>query len=188
MNRLLLVPFVIVVLMAGAAGCSPHKDPALVASLDSMITRTDSLLAAMEVVDMERYASFDSLFRTQRGGIEELLKDTLEREVAFTIGNYYRAMNKSLGRLRREFPSVRLQLERSRQQLEDLRHDIDKGLLPEGPKNTYLEQERLMLQELDRAVNVLMNSRATVDREWEQHGDDVARILAGTATVEAPLP
>ncbi|MCB0795326.1 MAG: hypothetical protein KDB88_11370 [Flavobacteriales bacterium] len=168
-----------VLLLLGA--CRESADPAMMAELDGMILRVDSLTDRLNMIDTERCDRMDSAFRHQRDGIEALLVDTITKDTAMIIGNYYRAMNKSLGRVRKQWNEVHEELKKSRKQIEDLRHDLDRRLLPDGPKNTYFQQELLILDELDRNVNVLERSYATAVREWDDKAEQVERILSKNA-------
>ena len=97
------------------------------------------------------------------------------------MGNYYRAMTKSLGRVRKLRSEVLEELELARKQLTSLRHDVEGGLLPEGPEKTYVDQERLYLSNVARKVTILLNSAGTVDRNWSEHHLTVDSILANTS-------
>jgi len=173
-------PFLAVaaLLLAIGSGCRQPSDPALVSALDSMMIHTDSLLAGLDTIDLARCDQMDSVFRTQRTPLEDLLRDTLAKDQAVAIGNYYRAMDRSLGRVRGKTEGVRNELLAAREQLEDLRHDIDNGLLPEGPRTTYFEQERLVLDQLAQSVQVIVNSYRTATREWNAQHHGVAELLA----------
>lgn len=165
-------------LLALGSGCRQPSDPALVSALDSMMVRTDSLIAGLDTIDMARCDHMDSVFRSQRTPLEDLLRDTLAKDQAVAIGNYFRAMDRSLGRVRGKTKGVHAELLTSRKQLEDLRHDIDNGLLPEGPRATYFEQERLVLDQLAQSVQVIQNSYRTATREWNAQHHGVAELLA----------
>ena len=136
----------------------------------------------MDTIDLAAYDHMDSVFRSQRTALEELLKDTLAKEQAVPIGNYYRAMDRSLGRVRKQTPELRAELDRSRTQLTDLRHDIGHDLLPEGPRTTYLQQERLMLDQLEKSATTGTRSVGTCQREWEAHHRAIAELLAPPGT------
>lgn len=164
--------------LALGSGCRHPTDPVLLSALDSLILRTDSLMDGLDTIDLIFCDQMDSVFRTQRDPLEALLRDTLARDQAVAIGNYYRAMDRSLGRVRGKTKGVRDELSVTREQLEDLRHDIDNGLLPEGPRKTYFEQERLTVDQLAQSVQVILNSYRTATREWNAQHHGVAEILA----------
>lgn len=175
MNRVPIAIFAALGLMLGA--CTRNADPRLLAEVDALVRLTDSLEGALDTIDLAGYDHMDSVFRGQRPALEELLKDTLAKDQAIPLGNYYRAMDRSLGRVRRETPRLREELKRSRAQLADLRHDIERGLLPEGPRTTYLEQERLVLEQLAPGVTTVTRSAGTCQREWRDQHRAIAELL-----------
>lgn len=158
--------------------CTRNAHPELLAEVDVLLRRADSLKQLVDTIDLAAYDHMDSVFRGQRTALEELLKDTLAKEQAVPIGNYYRAMDRSLGRVRKEIPGLRAELERSRTQLTDLRHDIGRDRLPEGPRTTYLQQERLMLDQLEKGVTTVTRSAGTCQREWQARHRAIAELLA----------
>lgn len=139
-------------------GCQRHADPAMVATLDSMLVRLDSLNDTLAIVDVGLCKRIDSTFERQRPGLELLFADTLERGTAFLAGNYYRAMTRSLARVMRNHDRLHDRIDSSRSQLKALRHDVDRGLLDETARRTYLDQERMELEEIERGAQFYMNS------------------------------
>ena len=162
--------------------CTRNAHPELLAEVDAMLRRADSLKQLVDTIDLAAYDHMDSVFRSQRTALEELRKDNLAKEPAVPIGNYYRAMDRSLGRVRKQTPELRAELDRSRTQLTDLRHDIGRDLLPEGPRTTYLQQERLMLDQLEKSATTVTRSVGTCQREWEAHHRAIAELLAPPGT------
>lgn len=165
-------------LVLSLGACTRNAHPELLAEVDVLLRRADSLKQLVDTLDLAAYDRMDSVFRSQRTALEELLKDTLAKEQAVPIGNYYRAMDRSLGRVRKQTPELRAELERSRTQLTDLRHDIGRDLLPEAPRTTYLQQERLMLDQLEKGVTTVTRSAGTCRREWQAQHRAIAELLA----------
>ncbi len=174
----LLAAFTAVVLLFACKG-KPH-DPANLTAIDSMLVQVDSLQRTVNAIDAGVYEDMDSVFRAQHDPIEKLMNDTLDRPRAMAMGNYYRAMNKSLGRVRSLRAEALAELDLARKQLNTLRHDVEGGLLPEGPEKTYVDQERLYLSNVARKVTILLNSAGTVDRNWAEHHLTVDSILSNS--------
>ena len=76
----------------------PH-DPAHVTAIDSMLIQVDSLESLVNAIEVPVYLQMDSTFRTQKDRLENVMKDTLDRAQAMAVGNYFRAMTGSLGRV-----------------------------------------------------------------------------------------
>lgn len=147
-------------------GCRRDSDPALVAELDSLITHLDSLDGAFAAIDMAEHLAMDSVFQGQVPALKQAFLDTLDRDTALLLGNYYRAMTKSQRRLLGEYGRLRTELDSSLKKVRDLRKDVDRGLIPMPQRRTFADQEMKVGRELDRQVTVLLNSRATVLRHW----------------------
>lgn len=168
-------------------GCQGNKDPETVQRIDSLLRTVDSLRTALDEVDLAECRMIDSTFRMQRPAIQLFFTDTLEREPAMVVGNYFRAMKKSLPRALGKTPEIRAHLDSSAAKITDLRHDVDKGLLPDNPKRVYLEQEQLILSELERATDVCIHSFGTVVRAWETRPqvDSILRVSAANRVKRA---
>lgn len=173
-------------LLLPACKGKPH-DPANLTAIDSMLVQVDSLSRMVSALDTAAFNRMDALFAGQKERLEAVMRDTLDRTQALAVGNYYRAMARSLGRVRSGRNGVLEELATSRAKLQDLRHDVAGGLLPEGPERTYVDQERLYLADLAQRTSILMNSAGTVRRNWDEHHVRVDSILAA-APSPTPAP
>jgi hypothetical protein len=180
--QVLVAAFVVASTLLACKG-KPH-DPANLTAIDSMLVQVDSLTRVVGTLDAAAYDRMDSVFDGQRSRIEMLLKDTLDRSVALAVGNYHRAMSRSLARVRSDREGMLQELARTRGKLMDLRHDVAGGLLPEGPERTYVDQERLFLASLTQRCTILLSSAGTVQRNWDEHHARVDSML--TATTPTP--
>jgi hypothetical protein len=151
-----------------------------------MRVQVDSLVQVLNAIEGPVYDRMDSVYRTQKDRLENLMKDTLNRTNAFAAGNYYRAMSKSLGRVRTKPKELLGELELMKGQLGDLRHDVSKGLLDETLERTYVDQERMALNAISERCIVVMNSVGTVQRNWDEHHALVDSLLSLPAPT--PLP
>lgn len=163
-------------------GCN-DRDPGKVAAIDSLLRTADSLTAVVNGIDLAVYQRMDSVFRGQRTWIEQRFADTLHRDEAMILGNYHRAMTRSLARVLKHHDEMRQELELSRKQLTALRHDVDRGLLHDNPKTTYYGQEELVLLQLSTSVDVLRSSAATAQREWDRYHLKVDSLISITDTL-----
>lgn len=172
----LVIAFLGMSLLLSCKG-EPH-DPAHVTAIDSMLFQVDSLERLVKAIEVPVYLKMDSTFRTQKDRLENAMRDTLNRAQAMAVGNYFRAMTGSLGRVGNMYDEILRELADARKQLLNLKHDIGGGLLPEGPEATYLQQEQLFLANLARKVSILMNSAGTAQRNWDDHHAVVDSLLA----------
>ena len=164
-------------LVLALGSCRRDSDPVLVAELDSLITHLDSLDQAFRAIDEDEHRAMDSVFKRQVPALQQAFVDTLDRDTALLLGNYYRTMTKSLGRLVKEHAQVRSGLDSSLKKVRDLRRDVDRGLIPMPERRAYTDQEEKIASDLDRQVTVLLNSRENVMRHWAKR-DSVDAILA----------
>jgi hypothetical protein len=158
--------------------CGGPNDPALVAEVERMIAGTDSMAAHHATIDITRFKERREVFREQQKPLEVFLKDTLDRDRAFLVGNYYKAMSKNLDRLLSNHARMGEELEFSARKLRDLKHDMAKGLLDPTLENTYLEQERMAYREMQRGMGVVDAAVELVDRIWDQSHEPIAALLS----------
>ncbi len=182
----ILFPTLVLLGLSGQ-GCR-HGDPRMVATIDSLLRTTDSLDAIVNGIDIAVYRRMDSTFRSQRTWIEQRFADTLDPDQAMILGNYHRAMSRSLGRVLKHHEEMHNELALSRKQLTALRHDVDRGLLHDNPKATYFGQEELVLRQLGTSVDVLRSSAATAQREWERYHLKVDSLMLRSDTLARPRP
>jgi len=138
--------------------CRRGHDAAHLAQVDSLLHRTDSLLQLMNTQDTADIAAWGTAYAQHSDRLVTRLRDTLDKPTALALGNYHRLMDKTLARARSEHGSVLIGLKRSREQLLDLRNDVDKGLLEPADEAAYIEQERLALRAVEHNATVVVNS------------------------------
>lgn len=187
MSRRALPPLILALVVGLVSTSCKRGDPAKVAAVDSLLHKADSLLAEVNALDLALYGRMDSTFKNQRDWLETQFKDTLDRQRAMILGTYHRAMNKSVGRVKKNHEEVRSGLTTSREQLTDLRHDVERGLLEKTPENGYLAEERMIMGQLEHNTDVLLRSAATARREWERYGAKVDSMRAADTT-QIPVP
>ncbi len=182
MKAIKVLSFALLVSAVATEQSCSTGDPAKVAAIDSLLTLTDSLATVVNAIELPVYQRMDSVFRGQKDWIESQFADTLDPERAMILGNYHRAMSKSLGRVLKHRDELRQELDYSHKQLTALRHDVDRGLLPVNPKETYFGQERLVLRQLTTNVDVLRSSAATAQSEWDRYHLNVESIRTAIDT------
>lgn len=170
-------------LVLALGSCRRDNDPALVAELDSLITHLDSLDQAFRAIDADAHRAIDSVFKGQVPALQQAFLDTLNRDTALLLGNYYRAMTKSLGRLVSEHGQVRNDLDSALKKVRDLRRDVDRGLIPMPERRAYADQEEQIAADLDRRVTVMLNRRETIARHWAERGSVDAILKARADTL-----
>lgn len=184
--RLVKYTALAVVLLPLGNACRRAADPAHLASLDSMLTATDSLTRALAAIDMERLRSLDSIYAHRREAVFLLMRDTLDKPSALSVGNLHRAMSSTLARVEHELDGVKQDLATSHVQLDHLKHDVEEGLLTPENEIAYIGQERLYLSQAADRVGVLHNSAESVVRVWQAEYPRVDSLLNARANTQAP--
>ncbi len=157
--------------------CNPQADPAQLATVQRMIQATDSLRTALEQADTNALRHMEALFAAERPAIEARFGDTLLPNEAGVLGNYHRSMAERLPALLalRQMEQGRLDSTRSR--LEDLRHDLEQGLLDGPARETALAMEK-------RWIQLLRQETDSIRRHTRQLIDD---RTAWRATIDSLL-
>ena len=169
----------VLVLLGGLLqGCRQPNNPARVLALDSLIRTADSLAMRLDAIDTVPLLHMDSVYKMQLALPEASFKDTLQRDTALVVGNYFRAMKKSLPRALSERRESRRAVEESRSKLRDLHEDATKGIWTEEQELGYFEEERMIMAGLSHSTTVIEKSAATCIREWEKGHVIVDSVLA----------
>ncbi len=173
-------------LLLGMGACKRSADAKNLATVDSMIVATDTLLASLRAIDGAELQRLDSVHASMSGAIQQMLQDTVNKEDALTLGNYHRAMGRTLGKVRKGEEQVRTDLQLLRKQLHDLRTDVNSGILEPGMESTYIQQERLFLTTTDRNTKVLLAGHSSVLRARDEYETRVDSLIAQHTFTIAP--
>lgn len=165
-------------LLLSMGSCERSADAKNLATVDSMIVATDTLIASLHVIDGAELQRLDSVHASMSGAIQQMLQDTVNKEDALALGNYHRTMGKTLGKVRKSEVQVRTDLQLLRKQLHDLRTDVNNGILEPGMEGTYIQQERLFLTTADRNTKVLLAGHASVLRARDDYELRVDSLIA----------
>lgn len=172
------------ILLCAQSACRRAADTRDLATVDSLLLVTDTLIGKVNALDMEELARIDSVFLLRKVRVEMRMRDTLSKDAALVLGNYHRTMTKSLGRAKRDHGTVLKDLALARTQLTALRNDVEKGLLEPGTEVKYISDERLALARARRGSEVVSASVASVLRDHGRYGHLVDSLL-GTDTITA---
>lgn len=165
-------------LLCAHSACRRSADAHNLATVDSLLLVTDSLIKGMNALDMDAVARIDSLYASKKDVLQARMRDTLTKEEALLLGNYHRTMTKSLGRAKRDHGIVVKDLTMARTQLADLRNDVDKGLLEREVETKYISDERLALAKARRDADIVASSVGSVIRDEARWGNKVDSLLA----------
>ena len=165
-------------LLCANTACRRSADARDLATVDSLLLVTDSLIKGMNALDMAAVTRIDSLYASRKDMLLARMRDTLTKEEALLLGNYHRTMTKSMGRAKRDHGTVLEELITARAQLADLRNDVDKSLLEPEVEIKYISDERLALAKARRNADVVAASVGSVLRDDARYSTAVDSLLA----------
>lgn len=174
------VPLIVLAafLLCVNSACRRSADARNLSTVDSLMSVNDSLIKGLKALDLPRVARIDSVFATKADRIMMLMRDTLNKEAALVLGNYYRTMTKYPRFAQQGIGSVLERLERNRGQLADLRNDVDKGLLEPVEEARYIKEEKLALAEARHDAEKVAASVKTIIRDEASYVIAVDSLIA----------
>jgi hypothetical protein len=175
-TRVPLVALAAFLLCANSA-CRRPADAHNLATVDSLLLVTDSLIKGMNTLDMAAVTRIYSLYASKKDLVQARMHDTLTKEEALLFGNYHRTMTGSLGRAKKEHGTVLKELRTARTQLSDLRSDVEKSLLERDVEVKYISDERLALAKARHDADIVASSVASVIRDEARYGSKVDSLL-----------
>ncbi len=180
------VPLIVLAafLLCAHSACRRSADARNLSAVDSLMSVNDSLIKGLNALDLPRVARIDSAFMMKADRIMVLLRDTLDKASALVLGNYYRTMTKYPRFAQQGVGSVLDRLERCKDQLADLRNDVDKGLLEPTEEARYIKEEKLALAEARQDAEKVAASVKTILRDEATYVAVVDSMLA-TDTIPA---
>ncbi len=181
--RTLLLPALLLVL---GTSCKRPSDAGHVATIDSLLAVTDSLINGMNAIDRAELGRIDSIYQSRQDALAERMKDTLNKPAALILANYRRAMTKSLGRVNKDFEDVMKELSTTKSQLDDLRADVLASVHEPAVEQSYVGQEKLAVASIRHRASVLANSALTTLREHKRLSPAVDSLLAQVDTTSHP--
>ncbi len=124
-------------------GCSRTHYSEELRQIDSMIVELDSARNIHRRIDTTGYGEAMKKYTTRMSSIQGSYAsrgDTMERDVAMMMASY-RELKKPLERFKKSYAAVSTDLEFTRTQLLDLKHDLEHNLLDSNLVHKMLREE-----------------------------------------------
>lgn len=172
-------------LFCASSACKRSADPQHIATVDSLIIATDSLIQALRAVDIDRVRSIDSSYGSRSVAVAQRMRDTLRKEDALALANYHRTMSKYAGRSLKWHTEALGKLDVNRTQLMNLHNDLDKGLLEPVVATKYVNDERMAFAQVRQEVEQALAGTSCVIRDDAAYRSTVDSLLA-TDTIPVP--
>lgn len=127
------------------------------AEIDNMLQRLDSLEKNYQKIDTALLKEIQVKVKSDIKNMEQQF-DTLPPDIAFYLSEYAYPLKKQYKRVLQRFPDWKESIEYSRQQLNDLKHDLQKNLIDSAKAFQYLNNEKNFLMSIESEINELGNA------------------------------
>ncbi len=111
-----------------------------VGGLDSLQVQLDKAEQAFLSLDSSRASQTLSEVNKKLGRLNELITDTLSREEAQLLSSY-RGIKKPLKEFTQKYSGTKKEITVTRKQLQDLRHDLSKGIMKKEDADFHFKKE-----------------------------------------------
>jgi len=137
--------------------CKPDLPEAKVNAVDSLVSRIDSIHNQIADYDSSAIAETATQFYTNYNYITSEMKDTIERETAIKLSRYF-SLKKAFNFFNQNYSESKEQVLEEKKQLNDLKQDIENGLVEEKQLDNYLELEKDNLYLIEGRATTLNNA------------------------------
>lgn len=135
--------------------------------LTKLEARVDSTLNVISKLDTAKGLASANHFFENMEYIKNVMTDTISREMAFYIDKYY-STRKSFKYFGNQYPKVYEELSLCKEQLDNLRHDAENGLLEEGQFEKYYHLEANNLVLAEETANEVVEAINTVQPMYDE--------------------
>lgn len=170
----------------GGTACTGNEHAERIDKVDSLQKRLKALEERMERLDtgrvfriMKRSKKELELFRTH------FKKDSMGQEL-FDVLDGYKRTRKAFEGYGRKFRHLNKELDKSRGQLEDLKADLKKGRLSKKKAKGYIEDEKKILQKLERSLGKLEKRTKAVFENYKGRSEKLREHLSLPDSVQWP--
>lgn len=162
----------LITLIFGACNNPNQKEIAEVEALIAKVGETEKSLLSIDT---------SKVFGTKRQlelDIAEFnnLSDTLSKEEAFRVAEYF-GSKKKFYRLTARYPKFIGDIETSKKQLDNLKQDLENGLVKKENYTTYYTEEQMILKDLDFQINKLITGIDVVVEKYEKDRPDLLNLM-----------
>lgn len=178
------VPFIaLAAFLLCFTACRRAADAANLATVDSLLLVTDTVIASVDAIDTAALRALDVSYKAKLPAMEAMLADTLDKQALIVLVNYRRAMTKTFGRATNDQAQVRKELAYTRQQLLDLRHDVEESAHEPAVEHGFLSQEALAVNKVRDRAMIMVGSAKAAQIYADLYGAQVDSLLAITDTL-----
>ena len=147
MNKVKLIAFFLVI---GVTACNNSQFTAEIETVDSLKTELKEAEIRLDSIDQKKLVELSTNATEQLIFIQKNYQDTITKDLAALLGFYkttYRNMEKLINKARH----TQEELEKSSEQLENLRTDLANNLIPADSVKLYIEKEAEITEEISES-------------------------------------
>lgn len=139
------------------SGCNNNEFETEIKSVNNLIEKLDSAEAIFNEIDTAHYQVIADTISSNLNWITRSYKqsnDTMDRETAMFISDY-RGSNKVFTKMDNTYSEISAEIEFSKKQLQELKHDLEEEALTAILANKYLVQEGEAVRAIMQSVSSL---------------------------------
>lgn len=163
MKRLTLIALVLFI----AVACNQTHYKPEIKNVDDLLAKIDSAdkqLAALDTVGLEKAGrNFKQKFQYIQQ-LHEEKGDTIGRDLAFLLSDF-RSMRKPYARLKSEYAAAKKELDFSKDQLVNLRHDLENNLLDTNIVHKVVKTESEATEQAMIQAQKVVEKKTALDRK-----------------------
>lgn len=146
-----------------------------IGEVDALITKVNETEKSLLSIDTSK------VFGTKRQLEKDMadfskIGDTLTKEEAFRVEDYF-GSKKKFHRLTKGYPKFISQIETSKKQLNDLKQDLENGVIKKENYTKYYADEYSTLQDLDFQINKLITGIDIVVEKYEKDRPELLSLM-----------
>lgn len=168
---------IFIFLIASAmVACGPRITDEQMNSLKQLELQLDSTIQDFEQIDSAEAFKAIETYEANLSYLQKEIKDTLPRKTAFFVDSYYQ-MRKPLRKYAQNYSIVKSELTLSEKQLEDLRRDVENGLVELEQFNDYLAIEQKTVDQLEAVTTDLIMNMNKVMPMYEKKNPRIDSLV-----------
>jgi hypothetical protein len=162
-----------------AVSCQRSEFTSEIKTIDSLIAVLDSAEAIFADIDTTGFRNLGQTFTENMSYVEQHYKknnDTIPRDVALLMANY-RDIKKPAKGFLSNHSKIKGELEYSKQQLRDLKHDLENNLLERNFVDRMVNQEKEAIDKVKGDVSTIKMSEKYTNEKLSKVGPQVDSLI-----------
>lgn len=154
MNKIALFGSIVALLFL--ASCGPKITKEQEERLNELTANIDSIASQIATIDSVKSQKMTSDFFAKKNYLQIKMTDTISRDILFKLDEFVQ-LRKGMGYLQGEYSGIAAEAKIMQQQMEDLNHDVESGLIEEKQFEKYYELEKTNFDKLKFAAERLVD-------------------------------